>query len=577
MKHLWGWCIGCFVVFGCCVLVWAQTSSDHANRQVAVRILGDVNADGLSNISDALIVATYGLDTTIVIPNQGDILLGDVNGDRLVNVSDALIIATFGVNPNHSGLPQGIGLPVDIGGGIADTTANNPVVGPNHLPVLVSPGVHVAPFGIPFSLSLSASDPDGDLLTFEVENLPEGAVFANGVLHWTPTFDQLEEFELSFSASDGKGGVAQTTATLAVVDYNFLMRRYFLETQLPSFVNIIFQVTDQEGRGIDNFAQGHFEVRENNQLLSPSESSLQIRGLDAVPQQLKTVLVLDNSLSIGNDLAQVKNAAIALVQNVQPQQEYAIYEFSENPTLLQDFTGDPARLTAAIQRIELGLPTTNLYGAVIAGLSQWVNTFSLEMIQQGFLIVFTDGRDTQSLHTIQQVLFDRSGKRIYTVGLGNEIDAAVLSEMGNAGFFQIQDVNQLADRFARIQDHIALSSRGFYGLQYLSPTRGDRAQRLRVVIHNNKNRSHLEEPFVSTGFYSVRQGVYINTSTTLVEGIDSLLLSLGDKRLLRASTFLGSQTSEYAWQISDGDAILLVPDALDHSIAQIEVKKSSRL
>ncbi|MDP6041601.1 MAG: VWA domain-containing protein, partial [Candidatus Latescibacteria bacterium] len=471
MKPLWNWCIGCLVVLGSCVLVWAQPFSEHASKQSTVRILGDVNADGLSNISDALIVATYGLDTTIVIPNQGDISLGDANGDRLVNVSDALIIATFGVDPNHSGLPVGIGQPIGTGDGIVDTTVSNPVVEVNNLPVWVSPGVNVAPVGIPFSLPLSASDPDGDVLAFGVENLPEGAVFANGVLQWTPTFDQLEEFELSFSANDGKGGVAQTNATLAVVDFDFLMQHYFFETQLPSFVNIIFQVTDLQGRGVDNLTQGHFEVRENNQLLSPSESSLQIERLDAVPHRLKTVLVLDNSLSIGNDLKQVKNAAIALVQNIQPLQKYAIYEFSENAILLQDFTDDPARLIAAIQGIELGLPTTNLFGAVIEGLSRWFDTFSLEAIEQGFLIVFTDGRDTQSLFTKQQVIFDRRGKRVYAVGLGNEIDTAILSEIGNAGFFQIQDVNQLADRFARIQDHILLSSRGFYGLQYLSPTR----------------------------------------------------------------------------------------------------------
>ena len=37
-----------------------------------------------------------------------------------------------------------------------------------------------------------AFDPDGDVLSFEVENLPEGAVFdsLNGTLIWTPTFEQ---------------------------------------------------------------------------------------------------------------------------------------------------------------------------------------------------------------------------------------------------------------------------------------------------------------------------------------------------------------------------------------------------
>ncbi|MDA0748664.1 MAG: dockerin type I domain-containing protein, partial [bacterium] len=78
-------------------------------QQQQANILGDVNNDGRVNISDALIVATYGLDSSISIPNGGDISLGDVNGDGRVNISDALIIATYGIDPSNASLPEGIG------------------------------------------------------------------------------------------------------------------------------------------------------------------------------------------------------------------------------------------------------------------------------------------------------------------------------------------------------------------------------------------------------------------------------------------------------------------------------------
>lgn len=77
--------------------------------QVPSQILGDVNNDGRVNISDALIVATYGIDQSITIPNNGDIALGDVNGDGRMNISDALIIATYGIAPSNPSLPAGIG------------------------------------------------------------------------------------------------------------------------------------------------------------------------------------------------------------------------------------------------------------------------------------------------------------------------------------------------------------------------------------------------------------------------------------------------------------------------------------
>ncbi|MFA6109846.1 MAG: SUMF1/EgtB/PvdO family nonheme iron enzyme [Candidatus Latescibacterota bacterium] len=77
--------------------------------QASSRILGDVNNDGRVNISDALIVATYGIDRAITIPNSGDIALGDVNRDGRVNISDALIIASYGIDRSNPSLPTGIG------------------------------------------------------------------------------------------------------------------------------------------------------------------------------------------------------------------------------------------------------------------------------------------------------------------------------------------------------------------------------------------------------------------------------------------------------------------------------------
>ena len=71
-------------------------------------VRGDVTNDGVVNIEDALVVATYGIDPTIVAPNGGDLSLGDVNGDGRINITDALMIATYGVNPSNSALPAGL-------------------------------------------------------------------------------------------------------------------------------------------------------------------------------------------------------------------------------------------------------------------------------------------------------------------------------------------------------------------------------------------------------------------------------------------------------------------------------------
>ena len=73
------------------------------------RILGDVNNDGQVDAFDALYVLLYSEDSSITLPNNGDISLGDVNGDGQVDLADALLLATYSVNPSDPALPPGIG------------------------------------------------------------------------------------------------------------------------------------------------------------------------------------------------------------------------------------------------------------------------------------------------------------------------------------------------------------------------------------------------------------------------------------------------------------------------------------
>jgi formylglycine-generating enzyme len=81
--------------------------------QDATKILGDVNNDGLVSIEDALIVATYGIDPSISIPNNGDINLGDVDRDNVTDIVDALMIASYIETPTNPSLPPGIGGPLE--------------------------------------------------------------------------------------------------------------------------------------------------------------------------------------------------------------------------------------------------------------------------------------------------------------------------------------------------------------------------------------------------------------------------------------------------------------------------------
>ncbi len=53
------------------------------------------------------------------------------------------------------------------------------------------------------TVQLSASDLDGDKLTYSAQNLPSGAVFNNSVFQWTPQTGQAGIYNVTFTVSDG--------------------------------------------------------------------------------------------------------------------------------------------------------------------------------------------------------------------------------------------------------------------------------------------------------------------------------------------------------------------------------------
>jgi hypothetical protein len=59
--------------------------------------------------------------------------------------------------------------------------------------------------GQPIEFTISATDPDGDPLTFSASNLPEGASFdaATATFSWTPRYDQAGVYVVRFEVSDG--------------------------------------------------------------------------------------------------------------------------------------------------------------------------------------------------------------------------------------------------------------------------------------------------------------------------------------------------------------------------------------
>ncbi|MEK6567159.1 MAG: putative Ig domain-containing protein, partial [Candidatus Omnitrophota bacterium] len=96
------------------------------------------------------------------------------------------------------------------------------VTNTNTPPVLAPIGAKSIAEGSVLTFTLSASDADGDSLTYSSSNLPTGASFNvnSRRFSWTPTFPQVGSYNVTFSVNDGNGGTASETVIITVISAN---------------------------------------------------------------------------------------------------------------------------------------------------------------------------------------------------------------------------------------------------------------------------------------------------------------------------------------------------------------------
>ena len=94
------------------------------------------------------------------------------------------------------------------------------VTGVNDPPAMVPVANQTVNEGAELTFSLSATDANGDTLTFSSPNLPAGATLNSqtGAFGWTPNYTQAGTYGVTFHVTDPSGASDSSTATITVVD-----------------------------------------------------------------------------------------------------------------------------------------------------------------------------------------------------------------------------------------------------------------------------------------------------------------------------------------------------------------------
>jgi Ca-activated chloride channel homolog len=268
------------------------------------------------------------------------------------------------------------------------------------------------------------------------------------------------------------------------------------QKQVPSFrsavdlVSLNVTATDAAGRYVTDLAATDFSLYEDG-----VQQDLTLFNKSSLPIAL--ALVLDTSSSMEARMATAQEAAIGFVRHLRPVDSAEVVEFDSRVQVLQPFTKDRETLERAIRQTAAG-GSTSLYNAVYIALKelQKVKATQTEEIRREAIVVLSDGEDTSSLVTFDELLdlARRSETAIFCIGLQSRDTAQsrgfreatfalrqLAGDTGGRAFF-VSDIKQLAGVYEQINDE--LSSQ--YTLGYSSKNNRRDGSWRRIVVRTKR-------------------------------------------------------------------------------------------
>ena len=197
-------------------------------------------------------------------------------------------------------------------------------------------------------------------------------------------------------------------------------------------------------------------------------------------QKFGTVLVLDTSYSMtGKPIEAAVKAEQAFADERNPNAQLGLIEFNRDATVTLPLTTSSTAIAAALAKAPQIAVGTHLYDAVAEAETMLADAH----IGSGSIVLLSDGADTGSTKTLQQVAGDAlaANTRIYTVGLADQSykpgTLKALAAAGNGEYAQAT-AEDLGTLFNQLGKQISNA----YLLQYKSLLGPDKPVRVEVDV-----------------------------------------------------------------------------------------------
>ena len=229
-------------------------------------------------------------------------------------------------------------------------------------------------------------------------------------------------------------------------------------------------------------------------------------------QSIAMSLLLDSSASMEDKLPTLQTAATNFVHRLKPTDLAQVIDFDSRVEIRQAFTSKQNELESAIQQTTAG-GSTSLYNAIYISLKELakIRAQGEEDVRRQALVLFSDGEDTSSLISFDEVLelAKRSETAIFTIALrGTDTQSKgfheaefvmrqLAQETGGRAFFpaKIDDLNGV---YSEIADELASQ----YTLGYSSKNNKRDGAFRRIVVQ-------IDKPNVTS---RTKRGYYAPTS-----------------------------------------------------------------
>ena len=204
-------------------------------------------------------------------------------------------------------------------------------------------------------------------------------------------------------------------------------------------VEVYATVRDHNGRYLDGLPQDRFQVKDNGQVQP-------VLAFESNAAQLSCAILLDTTGSMAAVLPIVKSSVLRMIDELAPDDNIAVYNFSVGLKRLQDFTTDKAAAKQAVLRGHASGQTA-LFDA-IAELAREIEPRSGKKA----IVVFTDGADNASLlnarFAVQRA--KKSGIPVYAIAEGDALKSGQLvaeikdiAETTGAKFYEAHQTSQI--------------------------------------------------------------------------------------------------------------------------------------